>query len=539
MAKHKRLTKKDKQEPTIKLITQDELQSQLKAERENMMKLWRYSAGVWDPMYGYNLYADNSDSENSTTRDLYIIRANAEELFANHPVYAAMIEQIVGTVVHTGFGFSVDTPNKELNDAIEKHIKRWAGSTACDARDTNNLNKLIEISVRDWLRVGESFGLIVGTKKVENPDDENELASDEYFTKLRLLDANKIRSPGGVDTPTKDNNWIVYGVEKDRYGVRKRIHYETSGGKFKTFQFKDPKGNSLVVQLYSQLFAEQTHGLPVCASIYRLMKDLSTFVKSEVQAAAVGSQINVIGHFKDPAGRSAQLDSFNKSNAPSKVKDTIAGTAAPRTVMSISPGVILPLKDGEDITQFKLERPLANFQSFVDKIISIMCASSGFSYEYLFKTFSDSNYASARLAAIASQATAARYQAQVIDSLLKPLIRAFITELVATQKVDRGDMELIDIFEAVKIITPKAPILDLQKEINAYKAGVDANFITQQEATEKISNSDYDQVFKQRSREKLEEKQLGIETDPQPETTGTNTTPGQVGKPPGENSTRG
>ena len=496
------------------------------------VNLWRYTSAVYDSNRGWNPFINTNSADVSIETDLWILRRQAEELNANYPIIKSIVNGITSAVCGNGFHISVDTKDNALNDSLEKHIRRWTSTPLCDAANRRNLSELTEVQVRAWILYGEAFSLLVKSSQEE-----------KYQTKIRVLDPNKVRNPGNQQSNTQDP-FLSYGIQKDKYGRLLNLFYEIDANKTIKKPFYDKEGNLLVQQLYRPMFPEQTHGEPLLASIYRMALDLGTYIRSEVQAASNASQINVIAKLADPAAKVNQLNAqYNNLNPKANPIPTVPQNPI-RQVQGINPGVQIVLNPEETLEQFKLERPGTLFIDFVNKISGILTAACGFSYEHIFRSFSDSNYASARISILKSQEEASRWQDIVIAKFIRPALIAFVKELESSGEIDFGSLDIDDVIDAIKIVKPKSVVLDPQKEYAAAKLAVDSNFTTLQQVTDSLGFGAYDGILQQRGREFAQAKELGLVPEAIPNEAPA-PTPGsppnvykQVGKPPSAGSTR-
>lgn len=464
------------------------------------VNFWRHKAAAWTQSYGYNPYLDGSDADTSINRDLNEQKRIAEELYANHGIAKAIINNATNHTVLSGISFSVDTKDQKLNDDLERELQDWSTSRICDATRKNDLNMIFELLVRSLFLYGESISLIVGT---------NQGAS------LRGLPYSVIESP-------EQSDLIKNGIEVDKYGTPVRIFIKTADGKYSRKPFYDSEGNPIVLHTFQPHFFGQTHGLLPLTSCYNMLLDLSVFLKSELATASLSSQISIITKMNNPEIRGANLPSWRDQTNQD-------GTKVIRTpVMSLSPGKTINLQPGESIESFKLERPTNLFQPFCEYITKTICAAFGLSEQYLFSNWQESNFSSARVCAIQTQAVIKRIQQLVISTSIKPLVDAQIRYLL-DNGVIKGDYK--EIQRNTTVVPPQLPLLDPLKEVNASKQRLDAGLTTLQRECSALGTGDYLAIMHQQAREKQEREALNLlPTDNQPAP--------EVGRPPSEGSTK-
>lgn len=467
-------------------------------------EFWRHVASSYTKDYGFNYFSDTNDADASINYDLREQKVLAEELAANHPVAKSIINNATNHTVLSGLTISVDTRDDKLNDILELLIKSWSKSKACDATKRSNLDQIFETCARNLYLYGETLGLIVNT-------------NTPYSVAFRGIPALSI------DTPTKniEGRIIKNGIEVDKYGEPKKLWIkkaDESGyiGK----PYFDSEGNPIVLHAYTVNFFGQTHGQVPITACYKMLLDLSVFVKSEVNVAANSSQINIIQKLNNPEQKAAGL-------ATTEVAGSSTSCARKVPVLPIRPNMTLNMSANESIEQFKLERPSAMFQPFTEYVMKIACASIGLSYEYLFTSWQDSNYSSAKINALQTQAVIKKNQKLLIENMIEPLVFSMV-RAAYDNGLFETDLDISEVLEGIKILPPKLPLLDEQREIAASVARIAGNLSTHQIESERLGGGDYSKIFQQLAREK---KELGVSEVEQPA--------GQPGKPASEGSTRG
>lgn len=479
-------------------------------------RLWRYRASIYNENYGYNRNADmnGNSSDASILQKLDELRKISLESYANMPIARAVINNIVAHTILDGIHFTVDTEDHKFNDAMQTKLNRWAASTDCDASGNHCLNELIECSLRTMLLFGEEYATFVTSE--ENPKS--------IQSKLRLIHPDRVRNPTTNKTNLKKD--IVGGVELNRYGKEVAIFVSKKDGKYSRWALTDKEGNKLGTHLYRKEFIDQHHGVPALTTVYPLMLDLMTFIKSEVRAAANSSAINLMFHTENPAARTAGL--WDQEGVDPTQLDA---TEIQLPIINADAGQMIPLLPHESISQLRLERPTGTFSPFVLEIVKEICASMGFAYEYLFMSFADSNYSSARLSALTSQKELRRLQILLTTRLIEPLLSAVVAEILGKNMVKMPDgYSLIDVLESINVVWTPFPLLDPGKEVDWMIKAMSANLMTLEDAAMKLNGKEYEAILTQVAREDRERINLGLPPMNEPK--------GNPGKPPGEDSTR-
>ncbi len=488
----------------------------------NPHKFWKNRATQYDPNIGINPYANQTAPDDSIINDIDSQRMLAEELFANHPIIKAVINNIVSHASITDYTITFDTGNADLDDELKKHWNRWS-KKYIDTTGKWNLNQLCEINLRNYLLYGESFGLAV------NPKFGTSEKPSPYDIAFRGVSPTRVKNPSNK-TKRPSNRTIKAGIEIDNYGVARRLWMRGNNGKFNSVPWTDADNNPLVFHIMEPTFFDQTHGMVPITTVYRQALDLSIFMQSEVKAAVNSSQINIIATMNKP----------ERANAISQGNINVGGNTVDdppiyKPIIPVNPGDMFQLLPGESIEQLKLDRPNAMMEPFVRFNLDIICRCFNVDYKYIFAEWQDSNYSSARLAALQTQGQLFKLQKTMVNRFIEPLTDYFIRTLVMDDKVDIGNMDIEDILDSYTIRTPKMPLIDPSKEAATSALLIEKNLSTHEREIERLNGEDYQDIFSQLGREKemLSENSLTDENEINPD----NPT-GEQGRPASEGSTR-
>lgn len=471
---------------------------------------WINKASVYDRNYGYNGYANGGSANNSINRDLTTQWRIAEEAHANHPIYRGVIAQLTNATILDGFNFSFDCEaenKKELDDWTEKQFAIWSKKT--DASGTGDLNSQIFTTIHNFFLYGESFSVLVEPTK----------SNSKYHTRIRIIPMDKLATSAAAKGK---GNTVEIGVELNGWGepIRLAIHGDKS---VRYMDIYDEDGCNLVLHTFEKLFPGQTHGSCPITPIYNLLLDLSTYQTSEVKAAANASQINVVSEMPDPYAQAMHLDKL----APNGISNP---TPVKTPIIPVTSGGWIVQTPGSKIHQFKHERPSTLYPDFIKANMKIICSAMGYSYEYVFNDWSDSNFSSARVAAIQTQATLKRIHKLITTTFIQPAVERFLAEAWESEGRPETNISFEDYLESYKIIPPKLPLLDQTKEIDNSIKLINSGLSTRQRESLKLGFGDYFDILTQVKREEDEIRELGLSVSTQ--------LPGSPGKPPGENSTR-
>jgi lambda family phage portal protein len=436
-----------------------------------------------------------------TLLELPEIRARCRDLVTNDGHAAAFVATMAANVIGTGItpqsrvdaaAIQADEPTAaRIQDQIEAAWERWL--PWADAAGRLHFADIQEQAFRQILTNGEVFIL-----RQRITDD----ARRPYPLAVQMIEADR------VDTPPdqRRNKNIRAGVELgDRgqpvaYHVRRThpgegtLATSPEDKRFDRIEAFDAEGRPNILHLYQQTRPGQTRGLPVLDPVLPLFKDLQDYLEAEVVAARVAACFAVF--VRRPAAYEAALAR----------SEPVAGQRRE----TLEPGIIEYLEEGEDISTFAPQRPGAQFDAFITRILRIIGAPAGLSYETLTKDFSKSNYSSARAALLEARRHFRGWQQWLARRLCQPLWELLIEEAYLA-----GDLPDVDYYEAprdyaaVRWILPGWDWLDPQKEVNASQTSINSHLSTLADECA-ARGADWQANLEQAAREARYRRELGL-----------------------------
>lgn len=517
----------------------DSLKNELDQIKTN---LWAYDGAIprLSDVGKNDLWMNAGTEDDNLLSSLPNLRLRSRGFYRNNLVAGAIINSCTNiTVGAEGFTLSPNIPNEpKLNDIIERKWKQW--TSECDAGGEYTFKDLTKIVVRNSFIDGDIFPNFVQKK------DKN----SRFLSKIRLMDALRISGAkqdiNGKDTDDNVRAGILCNEYGDKLGVFiKNDNPKINKGKPIYKAFKNSAGIQQVCQVYSPIFVNTTRGKPLLSSVLNSCSDVDMFIKTELVTARFSSAINVVKETPFPSLDNKQYPTMKEAgfgiagnkNGINVIGNPVISNPDQQRVMAYSPGQILQLKPGEKISQFGTKRPTDMFQPFVQTQLTLITASLGLSYPFVFRDISQLNGAGARFDIIQNQVVIKAWQENLTTRFLDPAKIWFLLELI-----ERGDiwvpegMDQNDLFDACTFIPPKFTILDVNKEVIGSKLLIDSALSTQEEECKKYSRLSYSEIIEQRGREIKEMQALGIPLDVagKGETPDSSLTPtGEISKPPG------
>lgn len=429
------------------------------------------------------------------------IRQRCRDLVANDGHAAAFVATMAANVVGTGITpqsrvEATDIEGDEatanqLQDAIEAAWARWM--PWADAGERLHFLDIQEQAFRQILTNGEVF--ILRQHIADDPRRPYPLA-------VQLVEADRIDTP----PEQRSNKNIRAGIELgDRgqpvaYYIRRThpgdgtLAAAPEQKKYDRVSAYDAEGRPNVLHLYQQIRPGQTRGMPILTPVLPLFKDLQDYLEAEVVGARVDACYTVF--VRRPSAYEAALARSEPGNGQRRE--------------TLEPGIIEYLEEGEDITAFNPQRPGSQFDAFITRILRIIGAPAGLSYETLTKDFSKSNYSSARAALLEARRHFRAWQQWLARRLCQPL-----WEMLIEQAYLAGDLGEIDYYAnppayaAVRWILPGWDWLDPQKEVNASQTSIASHLSTLADECA-ARGADWQANLEQAAREARYRRELGL-----------------------------
>jgi lambda family phage portal protein len=409
----------------------------------------------------------SADSE--ILQDIDTLRSAARNLVRDDPHASAMVRTCEDNIVGTGIKpqAAIDAATLGITQeqatawarACEREWHRWAHADA-DATGCGTFYDLQRLVLRTRKIDGEAVThAIVG-------DNGSKIACE-------VIDVDRLASPGKVDSSTMRG-----GVEIDARGkvVAYHIaetHQDDPGGwaaQWKPVRVpKDEGGLSIVQHYFRKERPGQHRGVPDFSSSLTFEKHLHGYLNSEVVAARAASNYALF--------IKRQVDPTDPDIMP--VQPTDLGATA-EYHETIEPGTIQYLNEGEEPVPFSPNRPGAQFDQFVTRILRAISSSQGLAYELIAKDFGGMNYSSARAMLLEVRRTFDAERTLLVHQFCRPWWRNVMLVAIASGRLtpppgfDRNPEAWLQ----ARWLSPTYGWVDPTKEIEASKEAVAANLST-------------------------------------------------------------
>lgn len=314
-------------------------------------------------------YLGNGGSANTAIGShLSSLRNRSREMVRDHWAFQRILDVTVAHAV--GSGISVipnngsDRVDRQARDAFEE----WAASA--DVTGEGDLGSLIALAVRAALEGGDSVIRFVDLPRTD---------ARRVKMALQLWEGDIIdHSRDGVYDGRTTRLGVGLGPLGERTGYW--LYPEYPGDTITATLTPNFIGRADVMHLYKALRPGQVRGVPVFAPILMPARDHAdlmdaVIVKAKIEACFTG---------------------FIKKNGEASPLDGLTKTENQQRVTEFAPGMIVDLRDGEDITFANPSGGGAGFEPVHNATLYAMAAGAGITFDQLTGDLRQANYSSLR-----------------------------------------------------------------------------------------------------------------------------------------------
>jgi lambda family phage portal protein len=445
----------------------------------------------------------SADAELSTS--LERLRARSRQLVRDSAYAKRARTIVVNNVIGSGVGMQAQVAttrgnlNTTLNSNIEAAFAAWCAADQCHTGGKLHFHDLERMLKGQIFEAGE----VLVRKHFRRFGASRVALSLEIIESERL--ANELVDPTSLLGLQGD---LRMGVEVDSfqrpvaYWIR-RGHPGDIRSKLNDAERYERVPASDIWHLYVGERWPQTRGVPWMHAVLRKFDDMNEYTASELMAARASA---------------AYFGTIKTAEEPNPLADPGTGTEDAAPVMNIEPLTIQQLEPGDEFDFHAPNRPNAALDPFMRAMLRETAAGCGVSYESLSRDYSQSNYSSSRLALLDDRDLWRTLQQWWIRTFRLPLHQLWLQQAVLGGAVQglpaaqyAADMQR---FEAVKFKPRGWQWVDPTKEVEAYKEGVRAGFISTTDVIAQTGGGmDVEDVVLTRKRELEMFAEAGIELD--------------------------
>ena len=451
--------------------------------------------------YGANTYKkelagwayQGGSSREDIEDNLDILRQRSRDLYMGVPLATGAIKTMRTNVVGRGLKLKPTIDREVLGmepeaaQALERRIIKewelWADTPDCDAARVDNFCELQQLAFMSWLLSGDCLAMLPVKPRRGQP----------YDLRVRLIEADRLSSPGGYDTL---DDRIIGGVETDSTGEVIAYHFSKHHPLSLASQpmewvrvsaYGEKTGRRNVIHIMSRERIDQRRGVPFLAPVIEALKQLGRYTDAELVAAVVSGLFAV---FVEREETGDDMEGAVGSNVPDE--DRIDDED--ETTVELAPGAVIDLQPGEKANATSPGRPNANFSGFVEAICRQIGAALEIPYELLLKHFTAS-YSASRGALEEAWKMFKMYRTWLANDFCQVIYEEWLAEAVAKGRINApgffSDPLYKKAYSKAEWNGPARGILDPVKEVTAAEKRVKNGFSTRQSETMEMTGSDY------------------------------------------------
>lgn len=471
---------------------------------------WKGASVMTEALKAFFATPASADLNISTDKDILVRRSR--QLFQNNSFSGALINSFGSNVIGTGIKPRPTLKQIEIlgisQDEAEKWCRKtqdfftiWAESKKCDAERKNDFFELQDLAFKTQLIGGDCFALT-----------KYSALNLPFGMSIKLMESDRVQNPFGL----MDSDKLTAGVEVDDNGAVTAYHFTkkpTWGvDNFSDFvdtirvPALDAWGNPNVIHLFTADRTDQRRGIPILAPVIAQMKQQERYQDAELMAAVV----------------SAMFTAFITSNSQDVADPFMGDVPAENRVepmnnqkaaVELSPGGIVELRAGENVTFANPNRPNANYTPFVEGIFAEAAARCGISFEVVLKKF-NSSYNAVRAAILESKKTFDKAKQNFVSDFCRPIYEKWLTQAIMTGVIDApgffDDPIKRSLWLGCRWISDAAFLLDPLKETQAIKQQLDEQLIDRDSACAMVAGGEYERTALELAKEKRLRNSIGL-----------------------------
>ena len=475
-----------------KALERAEARQQLSRQRVTNTGYGNYGASTYKKDMAGWLYSGGSSREDIED-NLDILRQRSRDLYMGVPLATGAIKTMRTNVVGRGLKLKPTIDREVLGmepeaaQALERRIIKewelWADTPDCDAARVDNFCELQQLAFMSWLVSGDCLALMPMKKRKGQP----------YDLRVRLIEADRLSSPGGYDTL---DDRIIGGVETDSTGEVIAYHFSKHHPLSLASQpmewvripaYGADSGRRNVIHIMNRERIDQRRGVPFLAPIIEALKQLGRYTDAELAAAVVSALFAVFVEREE-------ADGGPEGAIGSNIEEEDRVDDEDETTVELAPGAVIDLQPGEKAHAESPGRPNANFSAFVEAICRQIGAALEIPYELLLKHFTAS-YSASRGALEEAWKMFKMYRTWLATDFCQVVYEEWLAEAVAKGRINAPGFFSDPLYRKAYSRTewngPARGILDPVKEVTAAQKRVENGFSTRQSETMEMTGSDF------------------------------------------------
>ena len=384
-----------------------------------------------------NVQAKHEDKLVSNA-DRQQLRIEARNQYRNNPLARAIAHRLQTAVVGNWGLIPQFEGEKQWGSKAERLFMEWAKIADIQGHDLIEIQKLI---VNALLLDGEIFVLQLSSGLIQTIEAERIFTPNEF----------------------KDDPFVYDGIRVNNYG-RPLGYYvnernENGYADSSNYSYKLAKD---VIHIRAKDRIDQLRGVPLITPALEKLIDLYE------------TQIALQSKIKTESKMAVAIKNNGSDTGAGNLGDRFAGNLSGGTdedegtkLEYIYDNSVFYLQEGEDISTVESKNPNSNYQSYIDTLVTEICASVGLSSEFVTCKYG-SSYIASRGSLLITQTTVEEYQL-ILELFMQRLWNWRIFKEIQNGNLANPprDNEGLPTFFRVNWVAPRIPSLDESAEANA------------------------------------------------------------------------
>jgi len=462
--------------------------------------------------------------------DLPALRARTFEMRQNNPIVAgACFDNRMNVIGPSGFDLQPmarypDGRDDEVaQDVIKKGFDKWGHRDYCTA------SQRLSFLMLQYLLVDQLF--LDGEVILRKWFSGSAVEGNPFGFTLEVIDPNDIDHDYNEELAT--GNFVLMGIEVDKlrrlqaiWIKEKSVYQEVTLG-YSAYLRRVRIPVSELIIAYDPLNYKQIHGITPLAPVMTTLKDVDMWEEYSLQNAKAGA--SKMGFLKKPVDSFAEYTGATNSEGNEEEADSAGGK-----YMDMDPASIEELPAGWEFMGYDPKFPHEQHQPFVRSNGRKIASGIGRDYAALFGDRESESYSSGRTGELKMRGAYAYMQAIIREQILIPVYEEWLKYALLNDAIAPLKYGLVEKYKEHYWQGYVRPWVDMQKEVMANKEAEDAGYKSKTQIVSEMGNR-YEDILRDKSKEKELEKKYGIEV-----TNGTaKTETGTPSKTDGEDSEDG
>lgn len=470
---------------------------------------WRKYDGATRGRSHADWQAVGTSANSEVFGSLATLRNRSRDLCRNDDYARAILRNILKNVVYTGIGFQAQVKqlknskknDNNINNAIEAAWKYWSRKQYCDVTGQSSFNELQEIVFKSYLESGEVF-----IRKIKQSFGESQIP----FA-LEIIESDQVAED--YNSTSLDGNQIIMGIELNNWNRPVAYWvYENHPGDF-WFGGQNVGGKTTansrnlvripaaeIIHLFKKERPGQVRGVPILYSTINRLRHLYKLEQAELVATRAAA--NYMGIITTPYADLIEEPQTDEHG------NLIEQEQKPE--ITLAPGTVKYLSEGEDFKSFTPNRPNSAFEGFHRSQLRASAVGTGVSFEAASGDYSQSNYSSSRLSLLDARDVWGMMQQWFIDNFLVEVCQCWLEQAVLSNYLNFPDYEVRpERYQTIRWTARGWSWVDPHKEISATIAAIKSGLTTVTKEVAK-QGEDFEENIKQIAREKEILDQYGI-----------------------------